>query len=1009
MGLDRAINHMLVLMVGAALVAACGGGSTATDAGVLDAVAPDAAPDAPSADATPDAPVPDAMPDAAPDASPDAMPDATPGPFTLHLTIGAGGWVEDTANGGGFGPPGIDRAYAGGTAVTLQPHDGGGVFSGFAGDCTGTDPCDLVMDRDRWVSATFSSCPGRSVWSRAGGGAGDDRGNAVAVDASGNVYVVGGFDTSATFGTTTLASAGATDVLVLAYAADGTLRWARAFGGPRFDQAYGVTVDPAGDVIVTGSFERVADFGLFQVSAPGPEGIFVAKLAAADGTPIWAHGYGAAAAGQRGLAVTTDGSGDAYVTGFFGGTVAFDSVVLSQYATPQGFGMGDVFVVKLASSDGVVQWGTRGGSIRHDAGAAIAIDPGSGDVLVTGEIADLAYFEGASVSAPPIDGHDFADVFWARFAAADGTLLDLHAFGGSDYDGGDSIAVDGAGGVVVFGSQDAQTVVVHFDATGTETWRTPLPLGYFPAGVRDAAGGLWVFGSYQNPITVAGTSFNGYQDSPLYDGMLVHLDAAGAADWAERVDLPGSGRMDRGSPDDRLTAIAAAPGGGVAIATSFLGSAGLCDGRVASAGGWDVAVARYGATAAADVPGTLLPPPAPVSPPGPSTCTAPPPPPSPLPAVKGAPTFTASTLALPGPSDPGRRAVGDFDHDGYDDLMVKRASATGGVGYTEVGVYRSTGTTLVDATDTIFAEPVYASPYAYVALDADGDHRTDAVISNNTYDDRWGWSLSIDLLHQQSDGTMRQEGLTRLPHDESLTEFVHAGDVDCDGDVDVYVMSQPSFRKTPSRLLVNDGTGHFTPEERQRLPADYFTNDQTAALTMCDVDADGDPDLIYPGQVLVNDGTGHFTAAPSPIPWPTADGTYKIFCADFDLDGANDLLVETIEGPDYGLVLLHNAGDGTFVLPSPQHLAYTASPRDVAIADVNADGWPDIVSTPNDHSSQLLVNAGDGTFAELLDTLAPADSSSHALVSIDIDHDDRVDLVLFVDGVATTLFHNQTP
>lgn len=87
--------------------------------------------------------------------------------------------------------------------------------------------------------------------------AGDEAGYAIATDSKNNVYTVGSFVTTATFGpvdgqSPTLTSYGNNDGFLVKASPAGSTIWAVQFGGPYNDRAVGVTVDCQDNVIVTG-------------------------------------------------------------------------------------------------------------------------------------------------------------------------------------------------------------------------------------------------------------------------------------------------------------------------------------------------------------------------------------------------------------------------------------------------------------------------------------------------------------------------------------------------------------------------------------------------------------------------------------------------------------------------------------------------------------------------------------------------------------------------------------
>ena len=79
---------------------------------------------------------------------------------------------------------------------------------------------------------------GTVVWAKRAGGTADDFGNAVALDAAGNTYITGYFQsTNINFSGTVLTNSGSADVFVAKYNSAGTLIWAQAEGGSGYDVA----------------------------------------------------------------------------------------------------------------------------------------------------------------------------------------------------------------------------------------------------------------------------------------------------------------------------------------------------------------------------------------------------------------------------------------------------------------------------------------------------------------------------------------------------------------------------------------------------------------------------------------------------------------------------------------------------------------------------------------------------------------------------------------------------
>jgi hypothetical protein len=115
----------------------------------------------------------------------------------------------------------------------------------------------------------FSSA-GDLVWAYTWGGEGDvwDYGRDVAFDSSGYLYVTGSFGSGADFdfgpGAYELLAYGKWDAFLSKIAPDGTLQWARSWGGGDIDEGLEMVLDSTGNIYVVGGFAGTADFN------PGP-------------------------------------------------------------------------------------------------------------------------------------------------------------------------------------------------------------------------------------------------------------------------------------------------------------------------------------------------------------------------------------------------------------------------------------------------------------------------------------------------------------------------------------------------------------------------------------------------------------------------------------------------------------------------------------------------------------------------------------------------------------------
>lgn len=218
------------------------------------------------------------------------------------------------------------------------------------------------------------------------------------------------------------------------------------------------------------------------------------------------------------------------------------------------------------------------------------------------------------------------------------------------------------------------------------------------------------------------------------------------------------------------------------------------------------------------------------------------------------------------------------------------------------------------------------------------------------------------------------------------------GDVDGDGDFDIYVANWLGRHY----LLLNDGTGRFTESGVGRLPA--VDPRAPKHVLLADIEADGDLDVFLAIDVLVvlliNDGTGHFADA-SATHLPVAANALPCFAfGDVDGDGDGDLM---LGNKDTQSRLYLNDGAGLF-----SDATATAMPLDsactnsIALADVDGDGDLDaVLANQNSQQDRLYLNDGLGSFSDVTAARLPADTlATEVVLAHDFDADGDIDLYL---------------
>lgn len=393
--------------------------------------------------------------------------------------------------------------------------------------------------------------------------------------------------------------------------------------------------------------------------------------------------------------------------------------------------------------------------------------------------------------------------------------------------------------------------------------------------------------------------------------------------------------------------------------------------------------------------------------------------------LEGGPFFSGSFVAVPRSlmPYPSSLEVIDFDGDGDLDLIVEQvfSPAVFPARPQRLLAFRNNGGTFVEATDAVLGNVQMDNPYRSWVADFNRDGRLDLFIADTGADTVESPGAQSRLFIQTADGRLVDESATRLPQRSSYTHDVAVGDVDRDGDLDIYMVNYTHARHTP-RLYLNNGSGVFS-DAIDRLPANVANGStENGGGAFVDVNVDGWPDLLLggnyyapngpnstrPNLLLMNDRTGRFAPDPNFTLPPKLHGiegvTPRIFTADFDGNGAPDVLLSTDRGAvDPGLQLLLNDGTGRLRDASAQ-LNLTFPQTDnwvvgVQIADLNRDGRPDLVLRTNTetfnhatYARSLLLNKGSGVFVDASEALL-ANTMLDVRVG-DFDRDGMLDLVL---------------
>lgn len=217
-------------------------------------------------------------------------------------------------------------------------------------------------------------------------------GIAVTTDSAYDIFITGYFKDTLSFGSFTLSTTGSVNygnsVFLAKLDPSGTVLWAKQaiVSATGNGYSFAASSDNGGNVFVTGVFGGSITFGSSTLSSPNSH--FCVKYDA-NGNVLWAKQALPLSGNTASTnAITTDNSGNAYVTGFFHDTITFGSYSL--FCANSSWG---VFLVKY-KTNGSIQWAKQssGSSTMNAWGEGITTDE-EGNVYVTGDFSDTVTFD----------------------------------------------------------------------------------------------------------------------------------------------------------------------------------------------------------------------------------------------------------------------------------------------------------------------------------------------------------------------------------------------------------------------------------------------------------------------------------------------------------------------------------------------------------------------------------------------------------------------------------------
>jgi beta-propeller repeat-containing protein len=417
------------------------------------------------------------------------------------------------------------------------------------------------------------------------GGASDDMGNGIKVDASGNAFIVGttqspNFPTTAGALRRTGAVNNSLDAFVSKINAAGTaLIYSTFIGGSNFEWGRAIAIDAAGSAYITGqtkssnfpttagAFDRTFNIDTCPRCGIDQEDAFVLKLNPAGSALVYSTFLGGFNM-DDGMAIAVDAAGNAYVAGeteavnFPTTANAFDRTINGAF---------DTFVTKLNATGSALVYSTYLGGSAVEFPSRVAVDA-AGNLFIAGSTSSTDFPTTAGAFDTSQNGA--FDVFLTKLNAAGSGLVFSTFLGGSGFDSAGGLALDSAGNSYVSGGAGSvdfpstpgafdtltdgnDAFVTKFNPSGSALVYSTFLGGSSSDGASglalDGAGNAWVTGgttSTDFPIIVGAVdgTHNGMSDvfvselnntgtTLLYSTFLGGSDSEGGSDIA--VDTSG--------------------------------------------------------------------------------------------------------------------------------------------------------------------------------------------------------------------------------------------------------------------------------------------------------------------------------------------------------------------------------------------------------------------------------------------------------------------------------------